>query len=213
MKRELESVVPDSVDDDSDEFGPMPIDAPNSEETTGNKKKLRILEFEELYLANLPSAELYEKSYMHRDIVTHILVSKPTEFVITGSLDGHVKFWKKMDKSIEFVKHYQAHLGPIFAMELSPVWCIYLSSILFEKLLSCELKGWTSLSDNVVERSHGEIFRGSGLRHVPHARFAPYLPSLFTSHPANLRRRSPRRSPGIRAVGRRLAAPPQGGRG
>lgn len=35
-----------------------------------------VLENEELYLKHLPSAECYEKSYMHRDIITHIVVSK-----------------------------------------------------------------------------------------------------------------------------------------
>jgi hypothetical protein len=50
---------------------------------------------------------------MHRDVVTHICVSKPTEFVVTASNDGHVKFWKKMAETIEFVKHYQAHLGTV----------------------------------------------------------------------------------------------------
>jgi peptidylprolyl isomerase domain and WD repeat-containing protein 1 len=56
---------------------------------------------------------------MHRDVVTHVCVSKVHEFVMTGSADGHVKFWKKMSKTIEFVKHYQAHLGPIHDMTVS----------------------------------------------------------------------------------------------
>jgi peptidylprolyl isomerase domain and WD repeat-containing protein 1 len=58
-------------------------------------------------MENLPSAEQYEHSYMHRDIVTHVAVARQSDFVITGSADGHVKFWKKMLKDIEFVKHYQ----------------------------------------------------------------------------------------------------------
>lgn len=76
-------------------------------------------EIEKLYLDELPSSEYYEHSYMHRDIVTHVCVSKATEFIITGSSDGHIKFWKKMPKAIEFVKHYQAHLGPINDMKVS----------------------------------------------------------------------------------------------
>ena len=32
-----------------------------------------------------------------------------TDFVITASLDGHVKFWKKQEELIEFVKHIRAH--------------------------------------------------------------------------------------------------------
>ncbi len=103
-------------------------DAKKSLEITENAKKKpktitkkRIIDpYESIYLQQLPSSEHYETSYMHRDIVTHTCVSKVTEFIITASNDGHVKFWKKMLKSIEFVKHYQAHLGPITDMILSP---------------------------------------------------------------------------------------------
>jgi peptidylprolyl isomerase domain and WD repeat-containing protein 1 len=88
-----------------------------------DQKKVRIVrtdEWEKFYLDQLPSASYYEHSLMHRDTVTHICASKATEFIITGSVDGHVKFWKKMHGSIEFVKHYQAHLGPIHEMVMSP---------------------------------------------------------------------------------------------
>lgn len=33
-----------------------------------------------------------------------------SNFVITASSDGHVKFWKKQEELIEFVKHFRAHL-------------------------------------------------------------------------------------------------------
>lgn len=33
-----------------------------------------MLEFEEQYLKQLPSAQMYEKSFMHRDTVTHVMV-------------------------------------------------------------------------------------------------------------------------------------------
>lgn len=36
-----------------------------------------------------------------------------TEFIVTASSDGHVKFWKKQPESIEFVKHFRSHLAPI----------------------------------------------------------------------------------------------------
>ena len=63
-------------------------------------------------LAELPSSEMYEKSFMHRDHVTHI-VCTVSDFVITGSRDGQLKFWKKMQNGIEFVKHFRAHLAPL----------------------------------------------------------------------------------------------------
>lgn len=68
-----------------------------------------VLEYEKLYLENLPDAECYEKSYMHRDAITHIVVTK-TDFIVTASIDGHLKFWKKMEDGIEFVKHFRSHL-------------------------------------------------------------------------------------------------------
>lgn len=78
-------------------------------------KKRKNEEFEPLYLQNLPAAENYEKSYMHREPITHLVVTR-TDFIVTGSVDGHVKFWKKQDDGIEFVKHFRCHLAPITGM-------------------------------------------------------------------------------------------------
>lgn len=78
-------------------------------------KKRKILPHEQLYLDALPCSESYERSYMHRDIVTHCLVSA-TDFIITASCDGHIKFWKKMETGIEFVKHFRSHLAPIVSI-------------------------------------------------------------------------------------------------
>lgn len=35
-----------------------------------------VLPFEKIYLENLPCAEMYQKSYMHRDVITHVLSTK-----------------------------------------------------------------------------------------------------------------------------------------
>jgi len=35
-----------------------------------------VLAYEAVYLDNIPSAESYEQSYMHRDVVSHVLVTK-----------------------------------------------------------------------------------------------------------------------------------------
>jgi len=78
----------------------------------------RPLQFEQAYLDSLPSAHMYEKSYMHRDVVTHVAVSA-ADFFITGSSDGHLKFWKKKPSGIEFVKHFRSHLGPIEGLAVS----------------------------------------------------------------------------------------------
>ncbi|KAJ2627100.1 Peptidyl-prolyl cis-trans isomerase cyp15, partial [Coemansia sp. RSA 1694] len=71
------------------------------------------------YLERLPCAEMYERSYMHRDTVEHVVVTA-SGFVITISADGHVKFWKKSAQGIEFVKDFRAHLGAVVAHALSP---------------------------------------------------------------------------------------------
>ena len=42
--------------------------------------------------------------------VTHIACSHLTDFLVSASQDGHVKFWKKQYEGIEFVKHYRAHV-------------------------------------------------------------------------------------------------------
>ncbi|KAI4382261.1 hypothetical protein MLD38_008246 [Melastoma candidum] len=62
--------------------------------------------------------EEYEKSYIHRDVVTHVAVSA-ADFFITGSADGHLKFWKKKPVGIEFAKHFRSHLGPIEGLAVS----------------------------------------------------------------------------------------------
>ena len=54
-------------------------------------KKKKVLPFENVYLENLPQSDTYERSFMHRDVVSWCLSSGSTSFVITGSVDGHVK--------------------------------------------------------------------------------------------------------------------------
>lgn len=36
---------------------------------------------------------MYEKSFMHRDVVTHVAVAGH-DFIITASADGDLRFWK-----------------------------------------------------------------------------------------------------------------------
>lgn len=78
-----------------------------------------MLEFEQQYLASLPLADMYEKSYMHRDTVVAVAVAPGPDFIITASVDGHIKFWKKQPQGIEFAKHFKAHLGPITGLAVS----------------------------------------------------------------------------------------------
>ncbi|KAI8579693.1 hypothetical protein K450DRAFT_241062 [Umbelopsis ramanniana AG] len=115
-KRPLEdNTAPEVAENDDDgDIGPMM--PPPVEETP--KKKKRVLPHEQIYLSRLPTSDMYEKSYMHRDILNFIAVTK-NDFIITTSQDGHLKFWKKTASGIEFVKHYRSHLSNVNGINIS----------------------------------------------------------------------------------------------
>lgn len=105
------TTVDDSSSDD-DDFGPaLPSSAP--------KKKKRKLPYEKLYIAALPAAQRYSKSLMHRDQLCFTTFTPYTDFLITSSIDGVVKFWKKDFGGIEFVKEFRAHTGEIRSVSVS----------------------------------------------------------------------------------------------
>ncbi|KAK7469279.1 Peptidyl-prolyl cis-trans isomerase cyp15 [Stygiomarasmius scandens] len=106
---------PEDVESDDDDVGPMPMPAGAN---GGSKKKRKVLPHERIYLDHLPNTEQYWKSFMHRDVINFCVVTK-TEFLITTSVDGHLKLWKKQESGIEFVKHYRAHLQPIVGVSAS----------------------------------------------------------------------------------------------
>jgi peptidylprolyl isomerase domain and WD repeat-containing protein 1 len=57
---------------------------------------------------------------MHKDQVASVTVApSPADFVITTSIDGVVKFWKKTATGIEFAKEYRAHSGRIQSSSVS----------------------------------------------------------------------------------------------
>uniref|UniRef100_A0A914V921 peptidylprolyl isomerase n=1 Tax=Plectus sambesii TaxID=2011161 RepID=A0A914V921_9BILA len=94
----------------------VPADAEGESSTNLPVKKKKVLDFEETFLRSIPRGKQYEKSFMHRDVITRV-VATDTDFIITASQDGHVKFWKKLHgQGIEFVKHFRTHLGPIAHM-------------------------------------------------------------------------------------------------
>ena len=78
------------------------------------------LDNEQEFLHALPSAEMYERSYLHRDTVTHTVMATQSEFLITASADGHINFWKKRPQGIEFAKRFRAHVGPVKGMHTTP---------------------------------------------------------------------------------------------
>jgi hypothetical protein len=77
----------------------------DSNENFNRKEKIiGSKELDNLYASYLPSSDYYERSYMHRDILTHLIVTT-TDFLITASQDGHIKFWKILTP--DYIKQQQ----------------------------------------------------------------------------------------------------------
>lgn len=110
-RQKIDRVIGDSSSDD--DFGPaLPsADAP--------KKKRRKLPFEKVYVNALPASPRYSKSLMHKDQLSFTTMSPHTDFLITSSIDGFVKFWKKMAVGVEFVKEFRAHNGEVRSVSVS----------------------------------------------------------------------------------------------
>ncbi|GFZ46243.1 Cyclophilin cyp15 [Saitozyma sp. JCM 24511] len=66
----------------------------------------------------------YYKSFMHRDTINFVTMTK-TDFVLTTSVDGHLKFWKKQEQGIEFVKHYRTSLKAVVGVSASEDGVMY----------------------------------------------------------------------------------------
>ena len=104
-----DTYIESSSDDD---FGPaLPSAAP--------KKKRRKLPYEKLYVSALPASPRYSKSLMHKDQLSFVTMTPFTDFLITSSIDGVVKFWKKVAVGIESVKEFRAHTGEIKNVSVS----------------------------------------------------------------------------------------------
>ncbi|PNS17666.1 hypothetical protein CAC42_3061 [Sphaceloma murrayae] len=102
----------DTSSDSDDDVGPaLPSEAP--------KKKRRKLPYEKLYVAALPKSPRYSKSMMHKDQLSFNTFTPFTDFLITSSIDGFVKFWKKTSGGIDFVKEFKAHEGEILSVTVS----------------------------------------------------------------------------------------------
>lgn len=56
---------------------------------------------------------------MHREIIHNIIISNKADMIITFSIDGHIKFWKKVFHLVEFVKNFKAHAGFITCASLN----------------------------------------------------------------------------------------------
>ncbi|KAK3498141.1 hypothetical protein B0T13DRAFT_251322 [Neurospora crassa] len=111
-----EGVVQEVSGDDSSSDDDMGPQLPSAE---APKKKRRVLPYEKLYLKAMPKSARYSKSLMHKEQLTFLTMTPITDFLITTSIDGVVKFWKKVTGELEFVKEYKAHLGEIKSVSVS----------------------------------------------------------------------------------------------
>ena len=82
-------------------------------------KKRRVLPYEKLFVDALPKSSRYSRSLMHKEQLLFVTWTPLTDFLITSSADGVVKFWKKIAQGIEFVKQFQAHNGEITSVSVS----------------------------------------------------------------------------------------------
>ncbi|KOS16852.1 Peptidyl-prolyl cis-trans isomerase cyp15 [Escovopsis weberi] len=110
-RADFEDDASDSSSSDDDMGPQLPTEAP--------KKKRRVLPYEKLYVSALPQSGRYSKSLMHKDQLLFVTWTPLTDFLITSSLDGVVKFWKKIGQGIEFVKQFKAHEGEITSVSVS----------------------------------------------------------------------------------------------
>ena len=63
----------------------------------------------------MPHGEACRTAYagIIASLLIRIMTRQATDYLITGSVDGHLKFWKKKPEGVEFVKHFRAHKGAI----------------------------------------------------------------------------------------------------
>ncbi|KAI1206408.1 uncharacterized protein F4807DRAFT_438912 [Annulohypoxylon truncatum] len=114
-KRSHSDFVENNSDDGSsdDDMGPQ---LPSS--ASAPKKKRRRLPHEKLYIEALPKSARYSRSLMHKEQLSFVNVTR-SDFLITTSVDGVVKFWKKVAQGIEFVKEFKAHQGDVQSVSVS----------------------------------------------------------------------------------------------
>lgn len=64
---------------------------------------------------------------MHRDTVNFLLIAPKNDFLITSSVDGAIKFWKKKPNCIEFVKHFRSHSACIQCIAVNSCGTLFAS--------------------------------------------------------------------------------------
>jgi len=131
----------------------MPVDNVPKKKRRGTCSHIRwltaVLPHEKVYLDRLPSSSRYTKSFMHRDTLSYVTVTPFTDFIITTSVDGVVKFWKKQAVGIEFVKQYRGHLGPVTAVSVSADGTMFVSASSDKTVKIFDVVNFGMLSRNI----------------------------------------------------------------
>ncbi|KAJ4394171.1 Peptidyl-prolyl cis-trans isomerase cyp15 [Gnomoniopsis smithogilvyi] len=113
-KRDHSAIETEDGSSSEDDMGPQLPSA------AAPKKKRRVLPYEKLYVSALPKSTRYSRSLMHKEQLSFVTMTPSgTDFLITTSIDGVAKFWKKVAEGIEFVKEFRAHQGEIRAVSVS----------------------------------------------------------------------------------------------
>lgn len=120
------------------------------------KKKRRVLPHEKLYLSALPSAARYSKSLMHRDNLAFVTMTPSSDFLITTSIDGVVKFWKKADVGTEFVKMFRAHSGEITSVSVSSDGRCFATAGVDKKIAIFDVETFGNSSHSLAMKKRGE---------------------------------------------------------
>ena len=88
---------------------------------------------------------------MHRDIINNVLASSKQNLIITSSVDGHIKFWKKVFALVEFIKNFKAHTGLVMAIAFNKNHDLLVSigidkTLKLFDVLNCDLRTVIKLS-------------------------------------------------------------------
>jgi peptidylprolyl isomerase domain and WD repeat-containing protein 1 len=108
---------------------------------------------------------------MHRDQLLSVDFTPVTDFLITSSIEGVVKFWKKISGGIEFVKEFRAHNGEIHSTSVSADGRSYASAGSDKTIKIFDVitfgKGMRNLSSRTMLREKTDLLAMIQLDEVP----------------------------------------------
>ena len=107
---------------------------------------------------------------------------------MTGSVDGHVKFWKKNPGGIYFVKNYKAHLKAITSLSLSTDHLRLCSTAMDKTVKFYDVLGFDMINMLTLSFTPGQVCTMYSIQLEKLAKFLRALCSLFGSPAVAARR-------------------------